>query len=249
MNEKGAEDDKKDKMQKLVRVLKDLEDKYKRVSRDRTGLLQFLQSVLPAKYHTNLRFDIPPGDFEDKNLASVYSREILTWIEDAKIAAQADLAREVAELRTKCETLEKDNLAHKGAEAALMLRLGEAETKLRQTEAAMAKQAQERAKTTGTLLLAKLKSATINSRCSAQATQDLGHDYSSAQPQSKPTPTLLLESRKTLSKDTQTEDVWQGFVCMSVISETMLGGSKNLRTEYKILEDEYTVRLGMYNEP
>jgi len=70
MSEK-SEDSSKEKILKLTKVLKDLEDKYKKIHKDRTSLISFIKTTLPASLELNAQLDCAPGLIDQEKLNEI----------------------------------------------------------------------------------------------------------------------------------------------------------------------------------
>ncbi len=145
-----SEDRSKEKIAKLSRVLKELEEKYKKVMKDRTALLTLLKSALPTTAETAAQFEASAGQVDSDKLASILKQL------DADKAKSAGEELEAA--RKKAQALADENAVLKAAERPLKLKIGECVEKIDKLETELQRQAKQQVTPEANALLAKLKS-------------------------------------------------------------------------------------------
>ncbi len=133
----------REKLQKTVRLLKELDEKYKKVAADRAVLLAFLKSVLTPSAETAAQLEAPPGQADCEKLRSLYTRQLQSFLEPERL---------------KVRTLADENVVLRENERTLKLRLPECLGKVEKLESDLRLHAKQQVNTEANALLAKLRS-------------------------------------------------------------------------------------------
>ncbi len=143
------EDPNKEKIQKLTRVLKELEEKYKKIHKDRTSLLICLKQILPQSSEAATQLEAPPGQIDSEKLGGLYR-----VLEAEKVKE----GQELIEAKKKLQTAEAENATLKEHENVLKLKIEQETARANKLETEMQNQAKKQANEGANLLLTKLKS-------------------------------------------------------------------------------------------
>ena len=158
-----------DKLGKVVKLLKELEEKYKKALKDKAVLFDFTKLFIPSQYHAKLPLDTPVGQLE---LAPL--QEILQAFKEEERSAQANvtiaLESEVKawrdQLQVKTEEHSKQIIA---LEQAYRLKITELEDKIKAMDKQIRSHDSERANIDANALLLKMKRSNSGNNTSASA--------------------------------------------------------------------------------
>ena len=165
-----TEDGSKDKTQKMVRLLKELDEKYKKVKDDRITLLNFLKTIFPSSGDAVTFLDAAPGLIDGEKLLAVYKQ-----LETSKAKIKEDIERASKKIAEENEQL-------KAAERSLKQKLSEMENRTSRLETELQmqtkkqnelqKQIKQQASNEASVLLSKLKSAGLSDPYRAEFQHD-----------------------------------------------------------------------------
>ena len=149
MAEKG-EDASKEKIVKLTKVLKELEDKYKKVYKDRNSLLLFIKSIIVSNSEMATLLDAPPGQVETEKMLAIYK---------AAESGKAKTEEDVEALKKKAQDTAMENVRLKERENEMKIKIEQMAAKITKLETELQDQAKKQANDGANVLLAKLKKA------------------------------------------------------------------------------------------
>lgn len=109
MTENATTAENKEKLGKMVKVLKELEEKYKKLLKDKNTLCDFIKNTIENEYLTKINFDTPVGQLELSKLIESYKKYQADKIKDCQSNREKDteiLTARCKQAEDECKKLE-----------------------------------------------------------------------------------------------------------------------------------------------
>jgi hypothetical protein len=165
MAEDAKSDIAKEKVAKIIRLLRDLEDKYKKLLKDHNTLGEFVKDMFPPAFYPMLKFENSAGNLEMADVQAAYEQRnaearSAKAIDQTRLDAQLELQSRLETVQQQCKEREAEVEKLRTSEGEWQARAKAAEERLQQLEQDKRQHDEEKASTEANMLLMKLKRGT-----------------------------------------------------------------------------------------